>query len=165
MSALLLYVKNCALTKSVQSSGDRTSKVSEPSSDGLAGLATVFDWEEARAKLLCATPGLHVWEWFHRPPGKLPLLPRRCGQLVLCTTLLDGAGQAWIGINMYLLEPLTNRGLMRQLVTKLHPTYYPVMCSCPSGTTSEDAHRMWEAVGAIRYSTAQAVNGFVWLLR
>jgi hypothetical protein len=120
-----------------------------------------IDFDGIRAKRTCDFPQCQIWEFFDYSGRKVPLFAKKVGQLVLFPGCVESMA-VWVAANMWLT--VRGHGLMRQLIAKIKPEY-PNLCSCLAGTTSPDACRMFEALGAEKFVTKECPKGYIYLLK
>ncbi len=113
--------------------------------------------EDTVALLTLNAPILHIWDLKDLWGGTY----RKAGQLVLTSDMIE-EHEVWVVLNVHLRDYKRHKGIMRELMRKLLPTYKELASDC-SGTTT--ATRMWEALGAEKLKTERCPKGYVYLLR
>jgi hypothetical protein len=141
----------------------KTGARDEPRHGGAADSVTtrrIILLDEVRARLTCDTDEIVIWDLSRR--GSNPILPEKIGQLALFRNQTEEGLHVWVVANVWLT--IRGRGLMWQLLTILRPRY-PFLVSDFSGETSEDAIKMWVALGAEKLPTASCrKKGYIYLL-
>lgn len=117
--------------------------------------------EDVKVVRTCDTDQIVLWDLFATPSVFF-----RTGKVGQCALFRQHTKSlsVWVAANLWLIEPVRGRGLMRRLLTLLRPRY-PNLCSSFAGETSEDAIKMWVALGAEKLFTTRCPKGYVYLLR
>jgi len=133
--------------------------------------------DEFEARLTCGVDGFHVWDFF--APKLSNSLRHKVGQVVLTREI---GSDMWTVANLFLRDSITNkhakfvglkseaidvnirgRGIMRRFLMMILPRYGKI-CADRSGTWSDDAIKMWKAIGAKRLKTKECPKGFVYVI-